>query len=128
MNLFELAIFIVSIVIGMNIARYAHGIAGYWLSVPAFIFGFLIVPGLFAAWQKYMSWAYPGGEHIPDCECGSHEYNFEQLDEEYRFVCRACERQYKRRRNKTYTYLDGQEVLYKELVKHQGWVKPQHPA
>ena len=125
MNIFELIVFIVNIAIGLRLATALHGIGGYWLSIPGFALGAMIIPCFIISWQRYDKWAYPGGDHIPDCECGSSEFDFKQFGEEYRFVCKHCETQYKRRRNKTYTYINGNEVLYKQLVKHQGWVKPQ---
>ena len=124
MSLFELIVFIINIVIGVRVAEYCHGIAGFWLSIPGFILGFATLPAIIMAWRKYADWAYPEGNDMPDCECGSRIFDFKKIDKDYRLVCRNCKRQYKRHKDKTFAYAGREQQLYRVLVKYKGWTKP----
>jgi hypothetical protein len=122
MNLFELLFFVVSIAIGICLARALYPIGGIWLSVPGFIAGALFIPSLFFAYLRYRRWAYLGDKWMPDCSCGSAEYKYERIEEQYRLICQQCGASYEKHGNKVSVIENGIRKPYKRLMKYQGWV------
>ncbi|MEI7903613.1 MAG: hypothetical protein WCK89_25530, partial [bacterium] len=97
---------------------------GLWLSVPGFLAGFLFLPGIGVAYNRYRVWAYCGDGFMPPCSCGSKTFKVEVMGEKvFHEVCQACGRHYSKRKDKVYV-VNGEETLpYMHLVKRRGWIE-----
>ncbi len=122
MNLIELLLFLAMIAIGGALAWVLYPVGGLWLAVPGFLVGLLLIPSIFFTYHCYRTWAYRRDHPMPDCSCGSREYKYEKVSEEYHLLCQRCKTRYERRHDEVSVFENGLMKPYKKLVKHQGWV------
>ena len=122
MTLFDLIFFVTMILIGVGLAKVLYPIGGFWLGIPGFVAGVLLIPSMFFAYNRYRRWAYLGDKWMPDCSCGSAKYKVEKVGEEYHHVCQGCRTSYEKCRDQVSVFENGVKKPYKRLVKHQGWI------
>ena len=122
MTLIELLMFMVFIACGGLLAGALKPVGGLWLAIPGFIVGFLFLPGMGVAYNRYRVWAYCGDEFMPPCSCGSKEFKVEVVGKNgFHEVCQSCGKHYDKRKDKVYTFEGKERVQYMHLVKHKGW-------
>lgn len=110
--------------IGGWIAGVLYPIGGFWLAIPGFIAGVLLMPGISIAHERYRKWIYCGDDFMPPCSCGSTEFKVEVVgDNDFHEVCQSCHKHYDRCRDKVYVIEDETRQPFKHLVKHRGWVE-----
>jgi hypothetical protein len=122
MTLIELLVPILMIALGACAAKALYPMGGLWLAIPGFLAGILLIPLIGFIHNRYRRWAYLGDKWMPECSCGSSEYKYERVGEEYHLLCQQCRKRYEKRREQVSVYEEGQKRPYKRLVKHQGWV------
>jgi hypothetical protein len=122
MTLIELLVFILMITLGTSAAKALYPMGGFWLAVPGFIAGVFLIPSIGFIHNRYRRWAYLGDKWMPECSCGSSNYKYERVGDEYHLLCQQCKKRYEKRREQVLVYEDGQTRPYKRLVKHQGWI------
>ena len=122
MTLIELLFFVVMISIGVTLAKWLYPVGGFWLAVPGFILGVLLIPALLLAHEKYRKWAYLGDKWMPPCTCGNEDYKVEKRNDDFYTVCQRCGAMYDKRKSQVFVVSDGQKKLHKTLVKHKGWI------
>lgn len=124
MTLIELLFFIACIACGGLLARVLNHTGGLWLAIPGFFVGFLFLPGLLFAYNRYRAWAYRGDEFMPPCSCGSKKFKVEVIGEcEFHEVCQSCGKHYDKRKDKVYVINGDERLPYMHLVKHKGWTE-----
>ncbi len=99
MTLIEMLLFIAMIALGVCLAKALYPIGEFWLAVPGFIVGMLLIPSLFFVHHRYRRWAYLGDKLMPDCSCGGEEYKYEKTEEEYHLLCQRCRTRYEKRKD-----------------------------
>jgi hypothetical protein len=122
MTLIELIVFVVMISIGVTFSKCAYKVGGFWLAVPGFFLGCLLIPGSILGYERYRKWAYLGDKWMPPCSCGSEEYKPERRNDHFYTICRQCGAVYDKRKNQVFLVVDDQIKLYRTQVKHKGWV------
>ena len=122
MTLIEATFFAVMCVLGWAAARLVHPIGGFWLSIPGFFAGFLLIPGLGYAYGRYRKWLYRGDADMPACSCGSTKFKYEKVGDEYHLLCQGCKTRYEKRPYEVSVYEGATKKPYKRLVRHQGWI------
>ena len=123
MTLIELTFFVVMILIGIGSSKIFYSLGGYWLGVPGFFFGVLIIPGIMFAHAKYRKWAYLGDKWMPDCKCGSAEFVYEMVAGRVQLFCKKCRTRYQKQKDQVFIFVNETRQPYAKLVKHQGWTR-----
>ena len=123
MNLFQVLFFSICIGLGTLLSIAAYHIGGYWLGVPGFIIGYLILPLLAKLYDRHRKRLYPGEHNMPPCSCGSNEFKFkiDQQDRNYYRFCQKCGAKYKKNGHIIWLYENNEKRVYKRMVKFKGW-------
>jgi hypothetical protein len=110
------------IALGALVGWAVYPLGWLWLAVPGFVLGVLVIPSILFAHQRYRKWAYVGDHYMPDCSCGSGEYFYEKVGEEFHLLCQGCKTRYEKRLDEVSVFENGEKRPYKKLEKHRGWV------
>ena len=114
-------IFLSSIGIGTFAASVSYHIGGFWLGIPGFIIGFLLIPLLGALYGKYRKWAYPGEGAMQQCSCGGNKFKFDRHGGQSYRLCEKCGAKYKKMRHIIWIYENNEKRVYKRMIKFKGW-------
>jgi len=121
MSLIELIVFLTTIALGVLFARalYPHGIV---FAIVGFVCGFAIIPSIWIAHVRYRRWLYVGDKGMPDCVCGNSVFRVEKVGADFHLLCKKCSRRYQRIRRQVWVFDGDEKKLYRQLIKHRGWV------
>ena len=122
MTLIELLFFFTMVTLAGLVAGYVHPIGGWLLSIPVFIAGILLLPGVMFALNVYRNWAYCGARLMSPCVCGGNRFKAEMAENGFHMACQQCNRRFDREKNRVYLLSDDDRKPYMELVKYQGWI------
>jgi len=122
LTLIELLAFFTMVGIGTLFAARLYPAGGWWLAVPGFVAGFLLLPGLLSGYIRYRKWAYCGDDLMPPCVCGAREFKAEIDSKNVYEVCLACGKRFEKNRDCVFLLANDIRKPYMKLVKYQGWI------